>query len=207
MAKDPAVLLYTSDFLTGTMTMTNEQVGKYIRLLCLQHQKGELSEKDMINICETHEEDIFGKFMKNDSGNFINVRMLEETERRNKYCQSRATNRKKKEGTYVKHMETETEDIKKGGKGGKKKFIPPSVDDVTAYFKLKGYTQEAAVRAFDYYTELNWHDRNGDKVQNWKGKMISNWFKPENLIPATPPDRQAQIEKATQEQNELYDLD
>jgi len=30
MAKDPAVLLYTQDFLVGTITMTNEQRGKYI---------------------------------------------------------------------------------------------------------------------------------------------------------------------------------
>ena len=52
MSKDPAVLFYTSDFLTGTMTMTNDQVGMYIRLLCLQHQKNFLSEKDMLSICK-----------------------------------------------------------------------------------------------------------------------------------------------------------
>ena len=34
MAKDPAVLFYTNDFLSRTFTMTDEQVGKYIRLLC-----------------------------------------------------------------------------------------------------------------------------------------------------------------------------
>ena len=55
MAKDPAVLFYTSDFLSGTFTMTNEQVGMYIRLLCLQHQKGKLSEKDMLStVSYTH---------------------------------------------------------------------------------------------------------------------------------------------------------
>ena len=32
MSKDPAVLFYTSDFLTGTMTMNDSQVGQYIRL-------------------------------------------------------------------------------------------------------------------------------------------------------------------------------
>jgi hypothetical protein len=47
MAKDPAVLFYTQDFLVGTLTMTNEQVGKYIRLLCLQHQKGKLTLVDL----------------------------------------------------------------------------------------------------------------------------------------------------------------
>ena len=46
--KDPAFLFYSSDFLSGTMLMTDEEVGKDIRLLCLQHQKGHLKEKDML---------------------------------------------------------------------------------------------------------------------------------------------------------------
>ena len=45
--KDPAVLLYTQDFLVGTITMTHEQRGKYIMLLCLQHQKGKLTMNDL----------------------------------------------------------------------------------------------------------------------------------------------------------------
>ena len=68
MSKDPAVLFYTSDFLTGTMTMTNDQVGMYIRLLCLQHQKNFLSEKDMLSICKSYDEDVFSKFEKNYQG-------------------------------------------------------------------------------------------------------------------------------------------
>ena len=47
MAKDPAVLFYTQDFLVATITMTNEQKGKYITLLCLQHQKQKLTLKDL----------------------------------------------------------------------------------------------------------------------------------------------------------------
>jgi len=71
MSKDPAVLLYTSDFLSGTMTMADEQVGKYIRLLCLQHQKGFLTEKDMTYICKSYDEDVYGKFVKED-GKYYN---------------------------------------------------------------------------------------------------------------------------------------
>ncbi len=40
MAKDPAFLFYSSDFYMGTVGMTDAQVGQYIRLMCLQHQKG-----------------------------------------------------------------------------------------------------------------------------------------------------------------------
>ena len=40
MAKAPAVQFYSGDFLTGTTLMTNEEVGLYIRLLCLQAENG-----------------------------------------------------------------------------------------------------------------------------------------------------------------------
>ena len=115
MAKDPAVLFYTSDFLSGTFTMTNEQVGKYIRLLCLQHQKGKLTEKDMLSICSAYDVDIWDKF-KIEDGVFINERMHNEAVRRQKFSESRRNNAKspKNDSTskaYAMHMETETETI------------------------------------------------------------------------------------------------
>jgi hypothetical protein len=113
MAKDPAVLFYTSDFLSGTFTMDNEQVGKYIRLLCLQHQKGKLSEKDMLSICKAYDNEIWDKF-KVEDGLYYNERMFNETIRRQKFSESRRNNAKspKKESireAYAEHMETETE--------------------------------------------------------------------------------------------------
>jgi len=115
MAKDPAVLFYTSDFLSGTFTLDNEQVGKYIRLLCLQHQKGKLSEKDMLSICKAYDNEIWDKF-KIEDGLYYNERMFNETIRRQKFSESRRNNAKspKKESTskaYAEHMETETENI------------------------------------------------------------------------------------------------
>lgn len=115
MSKDPAVLFYTSDFLSGTFTMTNEQVGKYIRLLCLQHQKGKLTEKDMLSICSAYDVDIWDKF-KIEDGVFINERMHNEAVRRQKFSESRRNNAKspKNDSTskaYATHMETETETI------------------------------------------------------------------------------------------------
>lgn len=114
--KDPAILFYTSDFLTGTLTMDNEQVGKYIRLLCLQHQKTRLTEKDMLKICGKQDNEIWSKFNQDKKG-YFNKRMDEEIKRRRNYSESRRRNRagKKKEymnkicETYVNHMETETE--------------------------------------------------------------------------------------------------
>lgn len=107
--KDPAVLFYTSDFLSGTMTMTNEEVGMYIRLLCLQHQKGKLTEKDMLSICRTYVQDVYSKFTKIDDF-YINKRMQDETEKRSKYTESRRNNAKKKKA-YAKHMGNENENV------------------------------------------------------------------------------------------------
>jgi uncharacterized protein YdaU (DUF1376 family) len=111
MSKDPAVLFYTSDFIAGTLTMSHEQRGKYILLLCLQHQQGKLSEEDMLAICGIFDVKIYSKFTRNEDGFYYNERMKEESERRKKYSESRSSNRKNISSSYVEHMETETEDI------------------------------------------------------------------------------------------------
>jgi len=120
--KDPAFLFYSSDFLTGTMLLNDEQVGKYIRLLCLQHQIGRLTEQDMLNICRTYDKRIFDKFKKDDDNNYYNERLEMEINKRKNFCQSRRDNRlsgikskskqiKKKQNnicqSYVQHMENE----------------------------------------------------------------------------------------------------
>ena len=111
--KDPAFLFYSSDFLTGTMFMSDAQLGKYIKLLCVQHQKGHLTEKDMLNICKRYDKDIFSKFVKDNDGNYYNVRLQKEIDKRKNYSKSRSENRKSKITfenicySYVKHMENE----------------------------------------------------------------------------------------------------
>ena len=115
--KDPAFLFYSSDFLTGTMFMSDSQLGKYIKILCTQHQKGHLSEKDMLKICKRYDKDIFEKFVKDESGKYYNIRLEREIEKRSAYSKSRANNRKNKINfenicfSYVKHMENENINI------------------------------------------------------------------------------------------------
>tara|TARA_R100001244_G_scaffold128472_1_gene99398 strand:- start:953 stop:1642 length:690 start_codon:yes stop_codon:yes gene_type:complete len=116
MSKDPAFLFYSSDFLTGTMFLTDEQIGKFIKLLCIQHQKGRLREKDMLKICKTYDEDVFEMFKQDEENLFYNDRLEVEVNKRKAYSESRRNNRKKKTAplkntslTYVKHMENENE--------------------------------------------------------------------------------------------------
>jgi hypothetical protein len=55
-----------------------------------------------------------------------------------------------------------------------KEFIPPTLDEVKAYFALKGYSEAGAIHAYEYYSEGNWTDSKGNAVINWKQKMLQN---------------------------------
>ena len=62
-----------------------------------------------------------------------------------------------------------------------KGFTAPELHDVKAYFCENGYSEASSIKAFNYYSTANWKDARGQQVKNWKQKMISVWFKPENL--------------------------
>jgi len=61
-------------------------------------------------------------------------------------------------------------------------FVAPSLDEVKKYFEEKGYSEQTAITAFDFYSTADWVDSKGNKVKNWKQKMIAVWFKPEHII-------------------------
>lgn len=83
MSKDPAFLFYPSDFLTGTIFMSNEQVGIYIRLLSSQHQHGGIIGKIAFNSMVGNNEIIRDKFIETETG-FYNERLTCEMDKRNK---------------------------------------------------------------------------------------------------------------------------
>jgi uncharacterized protein YdaU (DUF1376 family) len=78
----PAFQFYADDFLAGTMTMTNEERGAYISLLCLQWSKGFVTELDIQRIClgmPTHCQGICqSKFEAGEDGNYRNKRLEKE---------------------------------------------------------------------------------------------------------------------------------
>lgn len=148
MAKDPAFLFYPNDFLSGTQFFSDEQVGKYIRLLIAQHQLGHLEEKHMLQICKTYDKDVFSKFVRDSEGFYYNERLDIEIVKRKEYSKSRAENRKAKK-TYVSHMENRNENentnrIKKGVLG---ENINPNTgvefsEDMSGVFFKDGSYQE-----------------------------------------------------------------
>jgi len=68
--------------------------------------------------------------------------------------------------------------------GKTKEFTPPTLDEVKAFFKEKGYTEESAIKAYDYYAYNNWRDSKNKQVNNWRQKFSSVWFRSEHLLPS-----------------------
>jgi hypothetical protein len=62
----------------------------------------------------------------------------------------------------------------------KKVFTPPTLDEVKLFFQEKKFPESLAIRAFEHYDIAGWKDTNGNKVRNWKQKMLSVWMKDEN---------------------------
>lgn len=57
-------------------------------------------------------------------------------------------------------------------KGKRKKFVPPSLDEVEQYVEEKRLAIDAR-RFFDFYTAGEWHDSGGKPVKNWKQKALT----------------------------------
>jgi len=131
MAKDPAFLFYSGDWLQGTMGMTFEEKGAYLELLIFQFNNGKFTitqAKQVLSICSTSVfHNVIQKF--NTDGTFFwKQRLTDEIERRQKFSESRRNNAKgtknkdstpKSDKAYAKHMETEnvTETVIKKNKG------------------------------------------------------------------------------------------
>jgi hypothetical protein len=189
MSKDPAFLFYSSDFLTGTLLMSMEQKGKFITLLCIQHQKGHLSEKDMLHICGSYDEDVFTKFQKDEQGKFYNIRLEEEVDKRKAYSESRRNNRKKKEDmnntslSYVQHMENENENENLIEKKKVARFQKPTIEQLKEYMSEQGMNDIAE-------NWLNHYEANGwmvgkNKMKDWKAS-VRTWKINQKNNSATP---------------------
>ncbi len=123
-------------------------------------------------------------------------RALEKSNERSTVVESRQRNSTDSVSVSVSVSDNVNDNVSEKEKKNKEranKFAPPTQSEVISYFLEKGYTQEAACKAFDYYDVANWTDSTGKKIKNWKQKMIAVWFKEENKAgyrnPNQPPKR------------------
>jgi len=61
--------------------------------------------------------------------------------------------------------------VTKEKKSIQKKFETPTLEEVQKWFVDQGSTAEQGAKAWQYYTDGNWHDAKGQPVKNWRQKM------------------------------------
>jgi hypothetical protein len=184
MAKDPAFLFYSSDFLNGVADLTMEERGQFITLLCLQHQKGTLTDKTIRLSLGSVSVDVLSKFSKDKDGNFFNERLSEEIEKRIQFTESRRNNGSKggrpKNNTkplgLAKHNlmedvnENENEDI----------IINKSkctFEEVYEYMAIRIGKENAKLEAekfVNYYTSNGWKVGK-NPMKSWT-HAVNNWI-------------------------------
>lgn len=175
--KDPAFLFYSADFQIGTEDMTDEQVGKYIRLMCRQHLKGHIKEEHMTKICKSYDKEIYDKFAIDEHGCYFNQRLENEIEKRKRYSQSRAKNRQGKKN--------KPENPPKTSKPKKEfmKFEEFSFINLTQkeYETLvKKYGEERTLTAMGIFD--NWLEKKGKTASQYIGKAHYAHFKSDGWV-------------------------
>ena len=55
---------------------------------------------------------------------------------------------------------------------GRERFVPPTLEEVQKYITEKGYKVDGK-KFMEYFSESGWVDSKGNKVRNWKQKIIT----------------------------------
>lgn len=75
MNKKRAFLFYPQDFLIGTQFLSNEQVGKYMKLLCYNFEVGHLTKEQIEHITGDLDPDVIKKFKVDLKGHYYHTRI------------------------------------------------------------------------------------------------------------------------------------
>jgi len=204
--KDPAFLFYSNDFLSGVADLTMDERGQYITLLCLQHQKGHLTEKMIRLCCGNATADVLAKFRQDENGLFFNQRLEIEVDKRKAHGEKQRTRAiegwKKRKNINVEddatayatamplvnenENENEDKDVSVN-KTMRKKFVKPTEEELYNYIgevnaKGNNFIDDARVlnlaRTFiDYYESNGWICGRA-AMRSWQS-TVNNWMRRE----------------------------
>lgn len=193
--KDPAVLFYTSDFLSGVMGLTMTERGQYITLLCLQHQKGHLTEKDIELAVGSASADVMAKFISDDEGKYFNKRMEEEAEIRRRFTESRRKSSlsRFKETSYDTSYDTSHDEHTIHRMDNDNKNINTNtIKDIIEYLnKVLGTKYKYSAdyikkhinaRLSEGYTLEDFKTVIDKKYKTWSGTEMAKYLRPETLF-------------------------
>lgn len=148
MGKDPAFLFYSADFLVDISDLTMEERGQFITLICLQHQKGHLSDKAILLALGTKAtNDVLEKFTVDENGLYYNKDKEEEFIKRAEYSKSRSEN---------------------GSKGGRPKKNIESTE------KPYGFEKESICESTEKPSQNHRENENENKNKNINIDLLEN---------------------------------
>ncbi len=131
LGKAPAFQFYYDRFFSSTGLWEDSQVGQYIRCLCVQANKGFITEKEFKRL--TDDEEVMAKFHEIAPGKFANKVLNEIIDQREIFAESRRQNRLKKERLEKDRDQTilrQQEDNVKTESSQKKDYVDVVVDVV-----------------------------------------------------------------------------
>lgn len=184
MAKDPAFLFYSADFLVGTLTMSEQEIGQYAFLLCVMHQKGRLSEEKMNSALKSGKvlPSVLEKFKKDENGCYYNERLEMESTRRSKFTASRRSNAKAYAQASAEHMPkhmenaNENEIINKNIYGEFSKVLLKPDEYQKLVEKLGESNTKALIAELDRYIESTGKDKYKSHyatLQTWANRKVN----------------------------------
>jgi len=177
--KDPAFLFYYQDFIMGTQFMSEADVGKYIRILCHQADKGSLTKEQVLSICGASgfTPSLQEKLVSDGNGKYYNEKLKEVMKQRRVFTESR---RKNALGASAKLMEdineNEIKDIKEIVK-----YLNIKLGTLYKY-KTKKTQTLIRVRLKEKFTVENFITVIDKKADEWKGTDMEKFLRPETLF-------------------------
>jgi uncharacterized protein YdaU (DUF1376 family) len=193
--KAPAFQFYADDFLAGTITMTNEERGAYIALLCIQWSKESLTENDFQRVCggmPPHSQRICqSKFQIDAEGNYKNQRLETEREKQVQYRKKQTDNANKRWlGNATAYATALPADMPNAcspspspspnnkeesiaPKSQRSRFVVPSVEEVETACVEIGLPASEAGRFIDHYESKGWKV-SGSPMKSWIASL-RNW--------------------------------
>jgi len=94
MAKDPAFLFYSQDWIVGTSFLTMEERGQYITLLAMMHQHGRMTPERVGLLVGLVSVNLKEKFQVDENGCWFNERLEHESEKRSQFIEKQRINGK-----------------------------------------------------------------------------------------------------------------
>jgi len=161
------------DILEQLEDFSDEQFGKITRALIKYDKTGQIPEFDDLSMkiafkmlkpildrnkqefeqmCEKNRQNVLKRWQKEDTKKYDGIR-------------SYNSNTMATDNDNDKDNDNKKENIKK-------KFTPPTLEEVVEYAKSKGRL-DLAKNFYNYFTEGKWVDSKGNKVKNWKQKFIT----------------------------------